>query len=266
MSTFDPTQHPRGNTLTGHAGQFATKQQTSAEIDLGTELFSEITERFLNDPAPTSKMTYHGHFLCRADWGPGLAFLPADKDTTTARPEDFLVTTGGAEQFVDGEGAPRKVDTASDDRYRFVGAVDDSPVVRLREQIWRASDESYHRQVLFDEANERIWRDLPDNRDADCGDQKDFALTATGAGPALSVWGSNADGSRPFRILVTQDGTVHARGDGSQKQRRYEKTIADHAEDVQQLISRIDPLLEAGQRERHLKEQLRLQTGEYYTC
>lgn len=36
MSTFDPTQHPRGNTVTGHAGQFATKQQTGAEVSLGT--------------------------------------------------------------------------------------------------------------------------------------------------------------------------------------------------------------------------------------
>ncbi|WP_028245381.1 hypothetical protein [Pseudoclavibacter soli] len=34
MSSFDPTQHPRGNTLTGHAGQFATKEQTNPEIGL----------------------------------------------------------------------------------------------------------------------------------------------------------------------------------------------------------------------------------------
>lgn len=34
MSTFDPTQHPRGNAATGHAGQFATKQQTGAEVGL----------------------------------------------------------------------------------------------------------------------------------------------------------------------------------------------------------------------------------------
>ncbi|WP_028245379.1 hypothetical protein [Pseudoclavibacter soli] len=36
MSTFDPTQHPRGNSVTGHAGQFATKQQTSADVTLET--------------------------------------------------------------------------------------------------------------------------------------------------------------------------------------------------------------------------------------
>lgn len=34
MNTFDPTQHPRGNQTTGHAGQFATKAQTSSEIGL----------------------------------------------------------------------------------------------------------------------------------------------------------------------------------------------------------------------------------------
>lgn len=34
-TTFDPTKHPRGNALTGHAGQFATKEQTSSEVRLG---------------------------------------------------------------------------------------------------------------------------------------------------------------------------------------------------------------------------------------
>lgn len=34
MSAFDPTQHPRGNSRTGHAGQFAAKHQSGAEITL----------------------------------------------------------------------------------------------------------------------------------------------------------------------------------------------------------------------------------------
>ncbi|KAB1661674.1 hypothetical protein F8O07_07150 [Pseudoclavibacter sp. CFCC 13796] len=34
MSTFDPTQHPRGNQATGHAGQFAAKAQSASEIGL----------------------------------------------------------------------------------------------------------------------------------------------------------------------------------------------------------------------------------------
>ncbi|WP_028245374.1 hypothetical protein [Pseudoclavibacter soli] len=38
MSTFDPTQHPRGNATTGHAGQFATKQQTSSDVSLSPEM------------------------------------------------------------------------------------------------------------------------------------------------------------------------------------------------------------------------------------
>lgn len=36
MSTFDPNKHPRGNA--GHAGQFATKAQSDAEVGLGQEL------------------------------------------------------------------------------------------------------------------------------------------------------------------------------------------------------------------------------------
>lgn len=45
MSTFDPTQHPRGNAVTGHAGQFAIKQQTGAETTLSAPDFSFITHR-----------------------------------------------------------------------------------------------------------------------------------------------------------------------------------------------------------------------------
>lgn len=36
MSTFDPAQHPRGNSVTGHAGQFATKEQTPPQVSLNT--------------------------------------------------------------------------------------------------------------------------------------------------------------------------------------------------------------------------------------
>ncbi|KAB1661673.1 hypothetical protein F8O07_07145 [Pseudoclavibacter sp. CFCC 13796] len=36
MNPFDPTQHPRGNQSTGHAGQFAAKTQTSSEVSLTT--------------------------------------------------------------------------------------------------------------------------------------------------------------------------------------------------------------------------------------
>lgn len=34
MNTFDPAQHPRGNQTTGHAGQFAAKAQSDAEVGL----------------------------------------------------------------------------------------------------------------------------------------------------------------------------------------------------------------------------------------
>ncbi|WP_028245382.1 hypothetical protein [Pseudoclavibacter soli] len=61
MSTFDPTQHPRGNTLTGHAGQFATKEQTGAEFglealptghqQLSAETIAPLANLFDIDPA-----------------------------------------------------------------------------------------------------------------------------------------------------------------------------------------------------------------------
>lgn len=39
MRGFDPTKHPRGNQTTGHAGQFATKQQTPAAVRLGASRY-----------------------------------------------------------------------------------------------------------------------------------------------------------------------------------------------------------------------------------
>ena len=46
MSTFDPTQHPRGNQTTGHAGQFAAKTQTSSEVGIGQSAVQTAHERF----------------------------------------------------------------------------------------------------------------------------------------------------------------------------------------------------------------------------
>lgn len=45
MMTFAPELHPRGNVMTGHAGQFATKIQTGGEVNLSAP--------FVTFPAPT---------------------------------------------------------------------------------------------------------------------------------------------------------------------------------------------------------------------
>ncbi|WP_028245390.1 hypothetical protein [Pseudoclavibacter soli] len=51
MSTFDPNQHPRGNTVTGHAGQFAVKEQTSAEttLDVGHDAYAGYLSQVWED-------------------------------------------------------------------------------------------------------------------------------------------------------------------------------------------------------------------------
>ncbi len=49
MSNFDPTQHPRGNTVTGHAGQFAAKQHFTPELGLDTAVTpDELAEQVTN--------------------------------------------------------------------------------------------------------------------------------------------------------------------------------------------------------------------------
>lgn len=51
MSTFDPSQHPRGNQATGHAGQFADKAQSGAEVGLERQQLSPVAaaETHLNE-------------------------------------------------------------------------------------------------------------------------------------------------------------------------------------------------------------------------
>ncbi|KAB1661679.1 hypothetical protein F8O07_07175 [Pseudoclavibacter sp. CFCC 13796] len=61
MSTFDPTQHPRGNQATGHAGQFAAKPQSASEIAIepGAEVL--VGDFALNGVTyPDARVTFSG--------------------------------------------------------------------------------------------------------------------------------------------------------------------------------------------------------------
>lgn len=79
---FDPTKHPRGNTRTGHAGQFATKLQSPAEVTLGSRrrdrvaghrqlVAREILSRIAEGTAPWQR-----------PWRPGrMSILPTNAAT-----------------------------------------------------------------------------------------------------------------------------------------------------------------------------------------
>ena len=298
MSTFDPAQHPRGNQSTGHAGQFATKTHSGADVDLGQQQSDleygadydfgkpidpdfelELASRFLNDPPELFSTSYHALYMNREDWGPGLAFLPADVDAADATFNDFIISAGGGRgAFVDATRQPISLNERSDQRYRFVGPIDDSPVVRQRAEIWFCN--GWLGEVIhdFEENDKAIFADLPES---------DHALSTASSGrvgfggPAVigtervngqlrrvfgaTVQGSNADGSRPFRIAVDTSGKVRTLyGDGSKKQQRYQEAIDRHPKEVAGIAREVTEWRNASKAQAEATEALRKSTGEYY--
>ncbi|KAB1646215.1 hypothetical protein F8O06_05475 [Pseudoclavibacter sp. CFCC 14310] len=251
--------------------EYGTDHDFGKPIDPDLEL--ELASRFLNDPPELFSTSYHALYMNREDWGPGLAFLPADVDSADATFDDFIISTGGGRgSFVDATRQPISLNERSNQRYRYVGPIDDDPVVQQRAAIWGAKCQEIESYEAFEADNRAVFKDLPDNQGLSEYDWRRFGIAASGAGPVLSVYGSNADGSKAFRITVstqTEDGDdqhpmVQVRGEGSQKQKRVEKVIADHPAELERMSRSAPEWLRRQARTRQLQEQLRQDTGEYY--
>ncbi|KAB1661675.1 hypothetical protein F8O07_07155 [Pseudoclavibacter sp. CFCC 13796] len=279
MSTFNAAQHPRGNTSTGHAGQFATKAQSTADVSLGgapDDVASELESRFLQDPPTLSTSSYHGLYMNRENWGPSLAFLPADVPAEQASTDDFIISTGEAKgAFVNARGEDVRLSDASDEHYRFVGPISDDAVVQQRAAIWAAGAEHLEAVTAFEQDGRAIFAELEDNRGVSDYDKVRFnGVSVIGTARVdgqlrraygTAVGGSNADGSRAFRLAVDTQGKVRTLyGDDSQKQQRYQQVLDDHPEEVARMAGHVTRVLEASRRHQEAQEALRQQTGEYY--
>ncbi|KAB1661676.1 hypothetical protein F8O07_07160 [Pseudoclavibacter sp. CFCC 13796] len=81
MNAFDPSQHPRGNQSTGHAGQFAAKPQSASEINI------------VQPDGPGLRAEYA---RVVADYGSGLSADSADRITRERIEDDTRYIVGQA--------------------------------------------------------------------------------------------------------------------------------------------------------------------------